>query len=208
MAYFFASPLDVDVKLEGEELRKQVEVKSEKDKTVSCPVYYDGDSVTGQVGLVISAAAMLSDLLDLNPRSLFVFVTERRQHTRESRWNLWAVLVRRVTPHETVIILTRFQSSSTIEAIIMNSCPYHKNWQRLGRCDKPKRLTSTSRMWRSSLKVTRELMSSYGTNIRVTDIISGIHIRPKVLCARVHISTNGRCGQREGHMGPLLPYAP
>ncbi len=49
MAYFFASPIDVDIKLEGEELRKQVEMKLEKDKTVPCPVYYDGDSVTGQV---------------------------------------------------------------------------------------------------------------------------------------------------------------
>lgn len=49
MAYFFASPIDVDIKLEGEELRKQVEIKSEKEKSVSCPVYYDGDSVTGQV---------------------------------------------------------------------------------------------------------------------------------------------------------------
>jgi vacuolar protein sorting-associated protein 26 len=48
-AYFFASPIDVDVKLEGEDLRKQVEMKGEKDKAISCPVYYDGDSVTGQV---------------------------------------------------------------------------------------------------------------------------------------------------------------
>ena len=49
MAYFFASPIDVDIKLEGEEQRKQVEIKGEKEKTISCPVYYDGDSVTGQV---------------------------------------------------------------------------------------------------------------------------------------------------------------
>jgi vacuolar protein sorting-associated protein 26 len=49
MAYFFASPIDVDIKLEGEEVRKQVEIKSEKDKNIACPVYYDGDSVTGQV---------------------------------------------------------------------------------------------------------------------------------------------------------------
>jgi len=48
-AYFFASPIDVDIKLEGEDLRKQVEMKGEKDKAISCPVYYDGDSVTGQV---------------------------------------------------------------------------------------------------------------------------------------------------------------
>ncbi|KAJ8597711.1 vacuolar protein sorting-associated protein 26 [Rhizopogon salebrosus TDB-379] len=49
MAFFFTSPVDVDVKLEGEELRKQVDMKSEKERTVSCPVYYDGDSIAGQV---------------------------------------------------------------------------------------------------------------------------------------------------------------
>ncbi|KAG6873039.1 hypothetical protein C0995_003795 [Termitomyces sp. Mi166 len=48
-AFFFASPIDVDVKLEGEELRKQIEIKSDKDKTISCPIYYDGESVAGQV---------------------------------------------------------------------------------------------------------------------------------------------------------------
>ena len=48
-AYFFASPVDVDIKLEGEDERKQVDVKLEKERTVSCPVYYDGDAVAGQV---------------------------------------------------------------------------------------------------------------------------------------------------------------
>ena len=48
-AYFFTSPVDVEVKLEGEELRKKVDMKLEKEKTVSCPVYYDGESVAGQV---------------------------------------------------------------------------------------------------------------------------------------------------------------
>jgi len=48
-AYFFASPIDVEIKLEGEELRKSVDMKLEKEKTVSCPVYYDGESVAGQV---------------------------------------------------------------------------------------------------------------------------------------------------------------
>ena len=50
-AYFFASPIDVDIRLDGEETRKQVEMKGEKDKVISCPVYYDGDSVGGQVCL-------------------------------------------------------------------------------------------------------------------------------------------------------------
>ena len=49
MAFLFASPIDIDVKLDGEEGRKQVEIKGEKERTVSCPVYYDGDSVGGQV---------------------------------------------------------------------------------------------------------------------------------------------------------------
>ncbi|KAH0831206.1 vacuolar protein sorting-associated protein 26-domain-containing protein [Lanmaoa asiatica] len=49
MAYFFASPVDVDIKLDGEELRKQVDMKGDKDKLIQCPVYYDGDSVSGQV---------------------------------------------------------------------------------------------------------------------------------------------------------------
>lgn len=49
-AFFFASPIDVDIKLEGEDARKQVEMKTEKEKVLSCPVYYDGDTVNGTVG--------------------------------------------------------------------------------------------------------------------------------------------------------------
>ena len=48
-AYFFASPVDVDIKLEGEDDRKKVEVKADKEKMISCPIYYDGESVSGQV---------------------------------------------------------------------------------------------------------------------------------------------------------------
>lgn len=48
-AYFFASPIDIEIRLESEETRKQVEIKAEKEKTIQCPVYYDGDSVSGQV---------------------------------------------------------------------------------------------------------------------------------------------------------------
>ena len=48
-AYFFASPVDVDIRLEGEDDRKKVEIKGDKEKMISCPVYYDGESVSGQV---------------------------------------------------------------------------------------------------------------------------------------------------------------
>jgi vacuolar protein sorting-associated protein 26 len=53
MAAFFAfggTPVDVEIKLQGEEDRRQVEVKGEKDKKDMCPVYYDGESVVGTVG--------------------------------------------------------------------------------------------------------------------------------------------------------------
>jgi len=48
-AYFFASPVDVDIKLEGEDERKKVDLKAEKERPLSCPVYYDGDAVAGQI---------------------------------------------------------------------------------------------------------------------------------------------------------------
>lgn len=59
-AFFFASPIDVDIKLEGEEARKQVDMKMDKEKVVPCPVYYDGDSVGGQVRSVLRNRVGLS----------------------------------------------------------------------------------------------------------------------------------------------------
>lgn len=46
---FGGVPVDVEIKLQGEDERRQVEVKGEKDKKEMCPVYYDGESVVGQV---------------------------------------------------------------------------------------------------------------------------------------------------------------
>ena len=64
-AYFFASPIDVEVKLEGEELRKKVDMKLEKEKTISCPVYYDGESVAGQVCPCLCRSYGVRNLWDL-----------------------------------------------------------------------------------------------------------------------------------------------
>jgi len=50
-AFFFSSPIDIDIRLDGEDKRKQVELKLEKERRESCPVYFDGDSVVGQVKL-------------------------------------------------------------------------------------------------------------------------------------------------------------
>lgn len=46
---FAAAPVDVEIRLRGEEERKQVELKGERDRRELCPVYYDGESVDGQV---------------------------------------------------------------------------------------------------------------------------------------------------------------
>jgi hypothetical protein len=40
-------PVDIDVKLEGEDERRQVEAKTDKSHKETCPVYYDGESVRG-----------------------------------------------------------------------------------------------------------------------------------------------------------------
>lgn len=46
--FSFSSPVEVDVRLEGQDERQLVEVKGEKDVKQSCPVYFDGESVKGQ----------------------------------------------------------------------------------------------------------------------------------------------------------------
>jgi hypothetical protein len=46
----FSAGLDADILLYGEDERKIVEVKGEKEgRKETCPVYYDGESVKGQV---------------------------------------------------------------------------------------------------------------------------------------------------------------
>jgi hypothetical protein len=48
------------------------------------------------------------------------------------------------------------------EGIIMSSYPSLKSSRRLARCDKPRRSTFCSRMWKSSTRVIRASMSSCG----------------------------------------------
>ena len=79
--------------LEGEDVRKQIESKAEKDRPVSSPVYYDGESVSGQVRLLV---LLLMSLLLLHfgctenqGRLRFAFVTESARHMMESKSSLW-----------------------------------------------------------------------------------------------------------------------
>jgi len=47
-AYFFSSPVDIEIRLDHDESRKQVEIKSDKERKESCLVYFDGEAVSGQ----------------------------------------------------------------------------------------------------------------------------------------------------------------
>jgi hypothetical protein len=91
-AYFFSSPIDIDVMLEGEEVRKQVESKAEKDRPVSCPVYYDGETVSGQVRLLVlllwSLLLLHFGYAETQGRLQFAFVTESARHMTESKSSL------------------------------------------------------------------------------------------------------------------------
>ena len=73
MAAFFAfggTPVDVEIKLQGEDDRRQVEVKGEKEKKDMCPVYYDGESVVGTV-CPLSCCLTSRLMLELITRSTY-----------------------------------------------------------------------------------------------------------------------------------------
>jgi vacuolar protein sorting-associated protein 26 len=63
-ASFSAAPVEVEIKLAGEDERKQVEVKGDKDQKVMCPVFYDGESVAGQVCGSVASQTCGWDKLD------------------------------------------------------------------------------------------------------------------------------------------------
>lgn len=49
MAYFFSTPVDIDVVLEDTSDRQMVDVKLDKDRREKAPLYMDGESVKGAV---------------------------------------------------------------------------------------------------------------------------------------------------------------
>ena len=59
-AFFFAQPVDIDIKLENEEARKIVDVKVDKERTQASPVYYDGETVAGTVSCSVQHLASSS----------------------------------------------------------------------------------------------------------------------------------------------------
>lgn len=49
MAYFFSTPVDIDVVLEDTSDRQMVDVKLDKNRREKAPLYMDGESVKGAV---------------------------------------------------------------------------------------------------------------------------------------------------------------
>ena len=49
MAYFFSTPVDIDVVLEHGDERATVDTKLDKNRREKAPLYMDGESVKGQV---------------------------------------------------------------------------------------------------------------------------------------------------------------
>ncbi|CAM9015463.1 unnamed protein product [Wickerhamomyces anomalus] len=49
MSMFFKSPLDLEIRLDGEDSRKQVEIKSAQGKKDKYPLYEDGETISGAV---------------------------------------------------------------------------------------------------------------------------------------------------------------
>lgn len=50
MSYFFSTPLDIDIRLEdNDDKRQMVDVKLDKNRKEKCPLYMDGETVKGAV---------------------------------------------------------------------------------------------------------------------------------------------------------------
>jgi len=76
MAAFFGfggTPVDIEINLHGEEGRKQIEQKGEKDKKETCAVYLDGESVAGQASSESDRSARPSRQLILVCRSVIPY---------------------------------------------------------------------------------------------------------------------------------------
>lgn len=50
MSYFFSTPLDIDIRLDdADDKRQMVDIKLDKNRKEKCPLYSDGETVKGAV---------------------------------------------------------------------------------------------------------------------------------------------------------------
>jgi vacuolar protein sorting-associated protein 26 len=55
-SYIWGTPVDVEIRLDTEDARRTYDVKMEKERRETLPVYLDGESVTGQVRLRVECS--------------------------------------------------------------------------------------------------------------------------------------------------------
>lgn len=49
MSFFFKAPLDIEIRLDNENTRKHIDIKTTQGRTETLPIYEDGESVKGEV---------------------------------------------------------------------------------------------------------------------------------------------------------------
>jgi vacuolar protein sorting-associated protein 26 len=55
-SYIWGTPVDVEIRLDTEDARRTYDIKMEKERRETLPVYLDGESVTGQVRLRVECS--------------------------------------------------------------------------------------------------------------------------------------------------------
>jgi hypothetical protein len=68
--YLWGTPVDVEIRLDAEEARRQYEVKLEKERRETLAVYLDGESVVGQVRGTLTSRAQ--KLFNVNETACFL----------------------------------------------------------------------------------------------------------------------------------------
>jgi vacuolar protein sorting-associated protein 26 len=56
-----STPVDIDISFSGEEHRKHVDVKVDKDHRESMPLYLDGEGIQGKVSATLLSWALLAE---------------------------------------------------------------------------------------------------------------------------------------------------
>ena len=156
-AFFFSSPVDIDIKLEGEDLRKQVESKAEKDRPISCPVYFDGESVSGQVRRFLRPCPLPAISTVLRPNAGHGSCSGGKAHNaRGNQSRVYGKHRHVYVPSACFCPLIRslLQSYSTTVVTTKNSFHSRKSSLPPESCDRRRRSTFYSRMLRSSTRAT------------------------------------------------------
>lgn len=174
MAYFFSTPVDIDIVLDDTSDRQMVDVKLDKNRREKAPLYMDGESVKGAVtvrpkdGKRLEHTGIKVQFIGTIGRSppSTSFVLEclcemenndgAGGHQREKEGRLGQEkgvrIGRRRAQADDV------QRCSSIAAIIMNSSPSAKSSPPQAIFNTPKPTPSTSNPWKSNMSPTTASM--------------------------------------------------